>query len=97
MGPHEKAENRPYFALAITKIRFYIGLALLVTGLAVSGLMDNSNILGILADCGTVYVIASLVVGWSYVKCSYCGESLMLSGRIPSILPDYCLHCGEKL
>lgn len=87
----------PHAALKRTKILFYVGLAFLLLGLAVSGMMDASHILGGFAVCGIVMVVAGLVVGFTYVKCPYCDGSLMLGGRIPGSLPNYCPHCGGKL
>ena len=49
----KRLKTDPDFALGITNILFYTGFALLVIGLAVSRLMDHSNIQGILLSAGS--------------------------------------------
>ena len=49
------------------------------------------------AVAGVVCIAAGLLLVALRLVCPRCGASLMLGGRMPSHLPEYCPHCGEKI
>ena len=89
----EKKPMSAHQALSITKLLFYGGFGLIMLSLATS----SSWIMYVLGIPGCIGLFGGLIFGYCKVRCPYCGKSLMLGGRMPSHLPDYCPGCGNAL
>ena len=78
---------------------FYGGIALLaVCWLLLSG--NGSTVpvfLIVLCAIGAVGVFGGIMLAYACLRCPYCGASLMLGGRIPSRIPNFCPKCGKPL
>lgn len=83
--------------LKATKILFYSGLGLLPLGIAAGAMAESEAVMGVLGVLGVIGIVAGLVICITYVRCPFCGESLMLGGRIPGELPRHCPGCGKAL
>ena len=86
-----------YKGLRLTKILFYGGLGLMVTGLMI-GTVGEREIF--MTACG-VFGFLGALAGWlccvCFVRCPECGESLMPGYRIPGALAHFCPNCGKEL
>lgn len=94
--------NRPmscHKALKIVHGLFYGGLGLLLVAWAVLSLSQETVpvLVGVLCVLGIVGIVSGIVMAVARLRCPYCGASLMLGGRIPSHLPNYCPDCGRAL
>lgn len=92
----EKKPMGAHYALGVTKLCFYGGFVLLMLALA-AGSVDMVWILYVLGVLGFIGMFGGLIFGFCKVRCPYCGKSLMLGGRLPRNLPDYCPGCGNML
>lgn len=81
------------YALGITKLCFGGGFVLIILSLATG----SAWIVYVLGIPGCIGLFGGLIFGYCKVRCPYCGKSLMLGGRMPSRLPDYCPSCGTAL
>ena len=57
----------------------------------------NATLGFVLAVLGLVAVVSGIVLAYARLRCPHCGASLMLGGRIPSSLPNFCPDCGKPL
>lgn len=95
-------KNKPlscHKALKIVHGLFYGGLGLLLVAWAVLSLSQETVPVpaGVLCVLGIVGIVSGIVLAYARLRCPYCGASLMLGGRIPSRLPNYCPDCGRTL
>jgi len=87
-----------YRALRITHLLFYGGFALaLLPLLIVRAWNAFTPPLVVLAVLGGIALVLGLLCCGMYVRCPFCGASLMLGGRIPRELPRHCPSCGREL
>lgn len=86
-------------ALRIVHGLFYGGLVLLLLAWAVLSLSQVVVSVPAIVLCilGIVGVVSGIVLAYARMRCPYCGASLMLGGRIPSSLPNFCPDCGKPL
>lgn len=92
----EKKLMSAHYALGMTKLCFGGGFVLLMLSLAIVSATDLAWIYA-LSILGGIIMIGGLLFGYAKVRCPYCGKSLMLGGRMPRRLPDYCPGCGNAL
>ena len=74
--------------------------ALVVDGLFLAAADDQTWLPAlaiVLCALGIAGIIGGIVLGYVRLRCPRCGASLMLGGRIPSHLPNFCPACGEPL
>lgn len=86
-------------ALKIVHGLFYGGLGLLLLAWAVLSLSEKTVPVPAVILCilGIVGVVSGIVLAYARLRCPHCGASLMLGGRIPSSLPNFCPDCGKPL
>ena len=72
-----------------------LGLALLCVLLA-SG-QEPPEWLIAMGGLGILGLILGILLACRRLRCPHCGASLMLGGRIPSQLPNFCPECGKPL
>lgn len=46
---------------------------------------------------GFLVIFCGLLLGWTKLRCPYCGKSFCIGGRVPLWLPKVCPNCGKKL
>lgn len=77
---------------------FYGSLVLLAVSLIIlyaSGVFSTVMIVvGFLSVAG---MISGIILAYLHLRCPHCGASLMLGGRIPTHIPNFCPECGEPL
>ena len=84
--------------LRIVKAFFFCGLGLLLLAWAVLSLSQEvSALVVVLLVLGIVSAVSGLILCCARLRCPCCGASLMLGGRIPSRLPNFCPGCGKPL
>ena len=81
---------------------FYGGLGALAVNLMVLSVVPADQtwlpvLTIVLCALGIAGIIGGIVLGYVRLRCPRCGASLMLGGRIPSHLPNFCPACGEPL
>jgi ribosomal protein S27AE len=80
---------------------FYSGFLAILLLFAVTSVIDLSGIASTVVIALAVLSILTCAGGVLFTAlrlvCPRCGKSLLLGGRMPHRLPDYCPHCGEKL
>ena len=87
-------------ALKIVNVLFYGGLGFLVLAWAVSSLARRNTVPApVIVIClfGLAGIVSGIVLAYARLRCPHCGASLMLGGRIPSNLPNFCPDCGKPL
>ena len=87
-------------ALKIVNGLFYGGLGLLLLAWVASSLSRGNTVpvpAIVLCILGIVGLVSGIVLAYARLRCPYCGASLMLGGRIPSSLPNFCPACGKRL
>lgn len=85
--------------LKVVYILFFGGLGLLVLAWIILSLSKVTVSIPAIISCvlGIVATVAGIVLAHARLRCPYCGASLMLGGRIPSRLPNFCPECGNYL
>ena len=91
--------SKPEYVLRICHILFFGGLGTMVLSLlALNGTEENGvkigMFLGILGVTGCAVGLIFAAVG---LRCPHCDKSLMLGGRMPTALPNFCPECGKAL
>lgn len=87
-------------ALKIIHGLSYGGLGLLLLAWAASSLSRGNTVpvpAIVLCILGIVGLVSGIVLAYTRLRCPHCGASLMLGGRIPSSLPNFCPDCGKPL
>lgn len=72
------------------------GLLLLAVGCGIQYRWDVTFGI-VLAVLGVAAMVSGIVLAYARLRCPHCGASLMLGGRIPSSLPNFCPDCGKPL
>lgn len=85
--------------LKVVNWTFYGGLGLLLA--AWIALRCSQNTVPVFASLlcvlGMVGVFGGILLACLRLRCPHCGASLMLGGRIPGHLPNFCPECGKPL
>lgn len=93
-------EKRPWDChqtLKAVKGAFYGGMGALAVNLLLLYIVGEQIWMPALTVVGIGAVVAGIVLSYVRLRCPRCGTSLMLGGRIPSRLPDFCPGCGKPL
>ena len=64
---------------------------LLASGEEAPGWLIALGVLGVLCS------FFGILLAYTRLRCPHCGASLMLGGRIPTGLPNFCPACGKPL
>lgn len=87
--------------LKIVHRLFYGGLGLMLlawaAGLCLSSQEAVFVTVVVLCLLGLVIIVSGILLGSTQLRCPCCGASLMLGGRIPDKLPNFCPECGKPL
>lgn len=85
--------------LKVVKQTFYGGLGLLLAAwIILQCSQDTAPVFAIfLCVLGVIGVFGGILLAYRRLRCPHCGASLMLGGRIPSQLPNFCPECGKPL
>lgn len=96
-GRHEPMDCRR--ALKIVHGLFYGGAGILLLAILTLSLFRAALVplVIILSVLGIVSAAAAILLGCRWLRCPRCGASLLLGGRIPSSLPNFCPACGAPL
>ena len=96
-GRHEPMDCRR--ALKIVHGLFYGGAGILLLAILTLSLFRAALVplVIILSVLGIVSAAAAILLGCRWLRCPCCGASLLLGGRIPSSLPNFCPACGAPL
>lgn len=95
----EKKPMSANYALGITKLLFYGGFAMMLVEMTIVTVVQiaSSPLFYVLFGASLLCLFGGWLFGLAFVRCPHCGKSLMLGGRMPSRLPDYCPGCGNAL
>ena len=84
--------------LQVVNVVFYGGFLVLMLALLLLYFSEEiSVLLTVLAVLGGASCFGGVLLAYTRLRCPFCGASLMLGGRIPTHIPNFCPECGKPL
>lgn len=96
----EKWENMDcHQVLKVINLIFYSSMGLLLMAWIVLQCSQDAvpGFSIFLCVLGVIGVLGGILLAHIRLRCPHCGALLILGGRIPTQLPNFCPTCGEPL
>lgn len=83
--------------LTAVNASFYGGFVLMLLCLLLASGGETPGWLIAMGLLGFLGCAFGILLACTRLRCPHCGASLMLGGRIPTRLPNFCPKCGKPL